>query len=128
MAGKLVVCVAAATVWTDLMLSPLTAEPINIDETEKVVAVTLPGLTNKWVKRGEERASQSVMLLSGVAPNAGDGVSVQVDPDSQQQTQMTMDWMTLRPLPMHWATTRSPTCRSPVRMTDCWTRVSILTE
>lgn len=40
---------------------------------------------------GEERASQSVMLLSGVGAKAGDGVKVLVDPKSRKQTEITMD-------------------------------------
>jgi len=70
--------------------------PHSIDEaadanTEKVVRVQLPAVSNKWVKRGEERCSQTIMLMSGVSSSAGDGVKVLIDPNSQQQTQVTMD-------------------------------------
>jgi len=59
--------------------------------TEKVVRVQVPAISNKWIKRGEERTSQSIILMSGVSSSAGDGVKVLVDPTSQQQTQVTMD-------------------------------------
>ena len=64
---------------------------MEVEGTEKVIRVTLPAITNKWVKRGEERASQSVMLLSGVSSGGGDGVKVLVDPNNQQQTEVMMD-------------------------------------
>jgi len=64
---------------------------VHVDETEKVIEVHLPAITNKWTKRGEERASQSIILLSGVSSEAGDGVKVLVDPSSQQQSVVTMD-------------------------------------
>ena len=36
--------------------------------TDKMIKVQLPALTNKWVMlAGEERATQSIMLLSGVS-------------------------------------------------------------
>jgi len=68
----------------------LVDEPVDAN-TEKVVRVQVPAISNKWVKRGEERCSQTIMLLSGVSSSAGDGVKVLVDPASQQQTQVTMD-------------------------------------
>jgi hypothetical protein len=74
-----------------LHFSPLSKEPIQVGGTEKVIQVHLPAISNKWEFKGEERVSQSVMMLSGVTTEAGDGVKVLVDPHGQKQTQVTMD-------------------------------------
>lgn len=73
------------------ILTMILEETLKVNETTKTIRVHVPAITNTWVKRGEERASQSVMLLSGVSASAGDGVNVLVDPTSLQQTQITMD-------------------------------------
>jgi hypothetical protein len=61
---------------------------VNVEETEKLIEVNLPAITNKWVKRGEDPASQSIMMLSGVSAEAGDGVKVLIDPSSQQHNNL----------------------------------------
>jgi hypothetical protein len=67
-------------------------ENVDIPDGEKLISVNLPAITNKWKKAvGEWRASLTVLLLSGVAMTAGDGVKVAVDPDTQKQAEIVMD-------------------------------------
>lgn len=60
--------------------------------TDKMIKVHPPAFTNKWVTlAGEERATQSVMLLVDVSTEVHDGAHVLLDLASQPQSQLTMN-------------------------------------